>query len=54
MKSTDFKKGDRVQYSGGLTTENGVVTSTNATFVFVDFAGTGIGKATSPSELKKT
>jgi FKBP-type peptidyl-prolyl cis-trans isomerase 2 len=48
-----FSKGDRVEYSGGDRTRQGIVTSINANYVFVDFAGTGAGIATHPKDLKK-
>lgn len=53
---TDFKKGDAVIYTGGAgETERGIVTSTNAVTVFVDYkhGGYGPGQATTPSDLEK-
>lgn len=49
----NFKKGDRVRYSGSAHPEMGIVTSQNANYVFVDYFGTGIGVATSAKELTK-
>ncbi|QMW05554.1 hypothetical protein [Spirosoma foliorum] len=54
-QSTDFKKGDRVRYTGSGYPDlgTGTVTSLNANFVFVDYYGTGIGIATPAKELAK-
>lgn len=63
-KTSDFKPGDRVRYTPGIAQgdvnheacENGIVSSTNGTFVFVRYWGAvtqvlGNPKATCPEDL---